>query len=543
MKTIPILAGIKFFTPLLVISILGSCSLLVGLDKEKISVRHVDQEKLSLIFSHNINGETHPCGCRHFPLGGLPQVAGKLHLIKKERDIVYVDAGDTLFPTSVIPDAVRSSLQFGAKNLAKGLELTGLDYFVPGDQDFALGMKFLSDLAEEVQFDFLISNLKDKNSIKHKEFAIIEKGGHKIFLAGIIDPLVLPSVASTFFVPLEVSIPKILEKLKSLGLEANNPLHRLILISHSGIDKDQIIAKDFTNINWIIGSHSQSFTKFPRVINETQIVQVLSRNHYLGEIQLNLDGTIPSTDSYLIHEIRDELAKELNPNPFFAFIDTHKMEMEKWQIKEQDQISLYQSSAQPIKTATSCIECHNNQYKFWQKTPHSLAYATLARVNESKNTQCIQCHSLGLGKENGFLALKAISKVGQDLPSQEYWNEVSEIFSPLGVVRQMTPAQIGKTSRRWQKVDAKFKITANYANVQCLNCHDKHRDHPFTTTEVVHSPHDRFEAIQKECLTCHTPDQSPEWYLRDQSGPLQKINHSRFKKYYKSMSCPKFTGP
>ena len=33
-------------------------------------------DHIKIVFSHNINGETHPCGCRKFPLGGLPQIAG-----------------------------------------------------------------------------------------------------------------------------------------------------------------------------------------------------------------------------------------------------------------------------------------------------------------------------------------------------------------------------------------------------------------------------------------------------------------------------------
>jgi hypothetical protein len=64
------------------------------------------------IFSHNINGETHPCGCRKFPLGGLPQVAGYLHKANKESSTIYVDTGDMLFQTTNLPPYYKNSHEF-----------------------------------------------------------------------------------------------------------------------------------------------------------------------------------------------------------------------------------------------------------------------------------------------------------------------------------------------------------------------------------------------------------------------------------------------
>ncbi len=82
--------------------VVSSCSYYIAKVDEKHVTKASVEKKFSLLFSHNISGETHPCGCRNFPLGGLPQVAGLFADIQKESDILYVDTGDTFFPSSVV---------------------------------------------------------------------------------------------------------------------------------------------------------------------------------------------------------------------------------------------------------------------------------------------------------------------------------------------------------------------------------------------------------------------------------------------------------
>ena len=71
---------------LLVLFLCISCSKFVELTDTKYH-EEISQEGatgLSLFFSHNINGETHPCGCRQFPLGGMAQVNGILRSEEKK---------------------------------------------------------------------------------------------------------------------------------------------------------------------------------------------------------------------------------------------------------------------------------------------------------------------------------------------------------------------------------------------------------------------------------------------------------------------------
>jgi 2',3'-cyclic-nucleotide 2'-phosphodiesterase (5'-nucleotidase family) len=540
----------SFFKILLAI-VLTSCSFIAEFDDEGPRVTGLKQDKLNIVFSHNINGETHPCGCRHFPLGGLPQIAGKFSEVKKSGDFIYVDTGDTFFASSKLPNSLQKSLTYSAKNLAKALDQLGLNYFVPGDQDFAGGLSFLQDIANNAKFNFLISNLKNPKTFKHKKWVQLEKGPNKIFLVGVVDGTTLPVQFQSLFNPIDKTLPNTMKELISAGYDEKNQFHRLIILSHSGVDEDEKLAKKYPQIDWIIGSHTQSFIRFPIPEGKTKIVQALSRNHYYGHITIDLKNN-RSKDIYKIEEVREESSQLLKPNPFDDFILKHKAEVSRIQIEEQDAMIATNDGTTPkFNTATSCMECHTKQANHWNNTPHALAYITLINAKEENNMACIKCHSVGANDKRGFSRKKdmiiiedekKLSETGKlESIKKNYWNDLSKSFKNIKSVRSLKPNEIKKHSETWNKLDEKYNVKHNFANVQCLNCHDKHEDHPFhiSESETLPTGVEKYKRMKNKCISCHDPDQSPEWYSKDDKGLARKINESIIKQKIKSVGCPK----
>lgn len=523
----------KLLLPFLIV--LSSCSFFAKeLARDDVQKKSATPANFSLVFSHNISGETHPCGCRNFPLGGLPQVAGLFNqLSKTNAEVFYVDTGDTFFPSSVIPSSMKDSLSFAANNLALGLDQLGLKYLVPGDQDFAMGLDFLKKMADERKFEFLISNLKDENTIKHKRYALIERNRSKIWLLGFVAPDVFNDQTSALFTDVAATLPKMIEELKAQGYRTNDPYQRLVVLSHAGIDSDEKLAEAFPFIDWMIGAHSQSFLRFSRDVGNVKMVQTLSKNHYVGDIKIDTNARKES-DEYELHEIRDELQKNLEPNPFIKFIDDHKTKMNELQLAEQSKMGMdvtpSKAPSKKFQTAASCIECHKPQGEFWQGTPHSIAYTTLIKVKEENNLQCIKCHTLGLGDSKGFTNPRnmVIFKKKQNL--LEYWNQVKALSADNKSVRKMDTKEISAISKKWMALDSRSGVKNNFANVQCLNCHSQNEEHPFNADAPVTKEH-RMAEMKNKCLSCHTQDQSPEWYSANVPGKIidQKI---------KKVSCP-----
>ncbi|OUR98475.1 hypothetical protein A9Q84_03430 [Halobacteriovorax marinus] len=524
---------------LLISGLITSCTYFIQtVDQGDYTVQGISKDHFSILFSHNINGETHPCGCRHHPLGGLPQIAGLFHQIKQKSDVLYVDSGDTFFASSSIPSTLEKSLTFTAKNLAHGLNELKLSYMLPGEQDLAMGWEFLKEVENENDFTYLVSNPSETFPLKHKRFALVQKGPHKIFFLALADPNIMGPSYQGAFTSVFSAIEPIRKELKKMGYKKSNPFHRLIALTNSGIDVDTDIAKAFPELDWIIGSHSQSFTKFPVEEGQTKMVQVLSRNHYLGEIKISLK-TDKSKDSFMIHEARDEKAKLLSPNPFVDFLSTHKQKLSKIQIEEQEAMTASFGDLPKYNTPTSCIECHQAQGEKWQKTAHSLAYLTLVKAQEENNLTCIKCHSLGLNSPHGFSKASELVTFEEEETKKlrklkrDYIENLKNNYLDFSSIRKLPEKAVQKISTKWLKHDQSIGVTHNYANVQCLNCHDKHIEHPFSTSEVELSPAKKLTAMKNKCLKCHDPDQSPEWYKNNK--PIE----SKILRHMKQVGCPK----
>jgi hypothetical protein len=470
-----------------------------------------------------------------------------MHQLKEKNSLIYVDSGDMLFPGSTIPDSLKKSLTFAAENLAMALDKLGLRYFVPGDQDFAAGLEFLNKISKKVKFTFLISNLSEPHLIKHQEWSKIEKGPHRIYLLGIVNPSTIPAPHNRNFLAPKASLKRILPKLVADGYKKDDPFHRLIVISHSGMTTDKSYALAFPEIDWIIGAHTQSFTRYPVDQGKTQIVQVLSRNHYMGEVRISLQHDKKS-DKFHQHEVSENLDKKLVPNPYVDFIQKHKDQLAKLQEEEQNLLAdNADSETQFLRTSASCMECHSHQGDHWQKTPHAIAYVTLLNANEAKNTQCIKCHSVGLNNPKGFYRASDMVKFYEDdVPKEKlkahqdnYWKEVKKAFGGIESVRALKPKQIVEHTKKWLALDEKMKVSHNFSNVQCLNCHDKHQEHPFNLNQAKVSPEKKYQMIKSKCIQCHDADQSPEWYRKDEKSLPTILDEAILKSHIAAMGCPK----
>lgn len=477
-----------------------------------------------LVFSHNINGETQPCGCRKFPLGGLEQVAGHFHQLSQQGPLIYVDTGDLFFPSPVLPQNVQRSLGYTGEKLAEAMDQLGLKFFVPGDQDFALGIEWLDAIAKKSKFTFLLANLTDATVLKSQRWARLKVGKQQLIFIGVLDPELLKGTDASYFSSPDDAIRR------ALG-EANPGARDIVvLLSHAGMERDQKFAETFPRLDWIIGAHSQSYTQRPTEVGKTQLVQVLSRNHFLGLFSFGL-GAEDAKTTFGLLETREELARAVTPNPMTAFLQSWREGLARTQLEEQVAASGGPDAADPLPTFNSCVECHQKQSDFWQGTSHANAWHTLVAKKADNDTSCVGCHSAGWQHPQGFMATPARVRLAADAPAEslgQYTEALTRNYSGVTSVRALRTAQRKKLARGQAQLMEKFKVTHDYGNVQCINCHDKKRDHPFDGS-IAHDGSD----MAQRCLTCHTNDQSPEWY----DGT--KVRDAVVKQKLKTVACPK----
>ena len=253
----------------------------------------------------------------------------------------------------------------------------------------------------------------------------------------------------------------------------------------------------------------------------------------MGHITIPLNNKADST--YKIVEMRDDKKDLINNNEFTSWLESYKQDLEKIQETEQGEI-IVSDGHKYYPTNISCTECHNKQAEFWQSTSHSLAYSTLISANAGQNQSCVGCHSLGYKDAKGFLTTKKIVlSENKAFDLNKYWKEFLSAVDLKGQsVRGLSSKQRSKYSKKLIAFDEKNKITHNFSNVQCLNCHNQSSDHPFDVETAKLKPD-----YQKACLKCHTSDQSPSWYNKDSKKLATSLNKKYFQKKLKQVSCPK----
>ncbi|MFZ1683871.1 MAG: 5'-nucleotidase C-terminal domain-containing protein [Candidatus Zixiibacteriota bacterium] len=64
----------------------------------------------------------------------------------------------------------------------------------------------------------------------------------------------------------------------------------VLLISHLGVDMDQMVAATTNGINVIVGGHTHTLVNQPLTVGNTLILQAGEFGHYLGKLHLNVEG-------------------------------------------------------------------------------------------------------------------------------------------------------------------------------------------------------------------------------------------------------------
>jgi 5'-nucleotidase len=257
----------------------------------KVGISIAKQETVVVIYSHNTNGLLENCNCPERAYGALEKRAAVIDSIRKiYKNILLVDTGDIL---DIRDNPLLHDYIIQAYDHMK------YDYWVPGDQDFVEGTDFFLQRMRNMSGQMLVSNLKYKGKSIGESYAIREFGKIKIGLTGTTrDDLIKylnPAEKEVFSFEDQMSI------LKKIVDDLFKKTDFVILLSHSGYDRDRQIAEEIPKLGLIIGGHSQTLLTNPERIGPTQITQIGESGYRLGILALNFEQkTLKSIDNSII---------------------------------------------------------------------------------------------------------------------------------------------------------------------------------------------------------------------------------------------------
>jgi hypothetical protein len=453
---------------------------------------------VKLAYTANISGDIEPCGCRNNPTGGLVrfwEFCRKENLLDPATTLL-VDSGDLLFASTPAPPFLVGQWKAQAQGLMEALNELGYDAAAPGDLDFAAGLAVFEELRALARFPYLSANLRKDGKEYLPAHVILTRAGKKIAFFGLYDEaLPLPPSLTA-----EPHVDAAREQVSQLSGKADV----VVALTHLGLDKDKALATQVSGMDFIIGSHTQSFLQEPVRIGRTVIFQTSFRNQHAGIISGGTHRLIPLDDEF---EPKTDAARKTNPMiTTVADTKAHVAKINKAAESELLSASVPQGTAPRYQTFTTCVECHKPQFEFYRRTPHGRSYMALVGKKQNFNKDCLRCHTLGMNEESG-------------------WTQVDElVFDAKG-----QPVQPSDFARRLPQMPTTQVVRHQKAfiNVQCEHCHGAAGQHPFGASGF------RKPVVATTCLQCHTPEQAPGWYADGE--PQETVIAAKIK----AMTCPR----
>jgi len=352
----------------------------------------------------------------------------------------------------------RPQMRLKAEYVLKLVNLLPLDFFVPGEIDFAEGASHLFDkLLSQATFTVLGANLtlphtvSDKAKNLHIPYSIKEYGGVTVLIAGFCNDTYNISVKGE-----KVSVSDPVNIMKSILAEVSSSkkhIDLIVVLSHLGRVNDEELATIIPEIDVIVGGHDCENDEEPVIVGDTIIVEAYKMGVYLGKLDLTLSETGQISDynnNYVAvgKDIKEDIrALEL--------LKQYRADV----VKLNSQTSSENASGEKKKKVfwfhNLCSHCHKEQHEFWENTKHSQAYHTLEKKNAHLDYECVGCHTIGFREDGGF---------------------------------------------------THFDKVSNHKNVQCEACHGPGSEHSSDTYKS--------NAQNKAtCISCHDNDHDPNFDL------------------------------
>lgn len=214
----------------------------------------------------------------HSNFENFSKIVSKIRELKNESTLL-LDAGD-------FADFKRTELQ-GTDGIAAVdlLYEAGYDAIAIGNNETFNGIEVLETMAGDSRVPFLSCHISKVNGeeIKGvKRSILVEKSGVKVLLIGAS-----PSIGE-FDELMGLKVSDYLSNIKR-EVDENQGLYDLcIVISHLGMDKDRIIAREIPQVDVIIGGHFHILHEEPEHVNSCLIHSSGQYGEHLGVLKISL---------------------------------------------------------------------------------------------------------------------------------------------------------------------------------------------------------------------------------------------------------------
>lgn len=222
-------------------------------------------------------------------VGGFRELEFTVDSLRKVKsNVLLLDAGDVM-TGNPITDRVYKGVEGGA--LFEMMNLVGYDAWCIGNHDFDISQENLIGLTKIAKFPSLSANIvntKEEFPVNNKEYIILERGGLKIGVFGLIlqglhGVVNQKNLTGIKVLDLAETAQKIIDKI-------DDETDLIIAVTHNGVSEDSVLAMNVRGLDVIVGGHSHTRLTKPKFVNDVVIVQAGRYCENLGELEITVEN-------------------------------------------------------------------------------------------------------------------------------------------------------------------------------------------------------------------------------------------------------------
>ena len=341
------------------------------------------EERLTLIYSGNLDGELEPCGCSaEGNLGGIKRRATMLSQLRRENpDMVVVSAGGLL---SSDDPGDRLKGEYILKGYAS------LKYDAVGVQwrDLVYGTEFLLDQS----LPWAVSNWGD-NGVPGSR--VINRKNQRIAFFNWLDPKSSPMRQMQGKHRLVNDSPASLQA----ALKQAKQNGELTVLATTLKAKQAVKVIGLSDVDILIEKAAYEEYGTPRMEGKTLVVQPGSRGMRLGRLDMKTHGGQIKKWNHTIIPMPESV---VDAPELAAWYEEYNAKVKDAYLKRVELRKKNKSGKSPYVGEQVCSTCHVAQHKRWSDSQHAIAYEDLEEVGKSFDPACIGCHTVGFDKPGGF---------------------------------------------------------------------------------------------------------------------------------------------
>ena len=316
-----------------------------------------------------------------------------------EQAILYLDSGRSFPLKTQETDVV-------VPRMAEAYQYLGLDVLNAGEQDLDAGFSIYQAIGRGYGFQSVSANLQsiDTGEPALPPYTVItprvgsgRAAAPRVAVVGLTKAgryRVIDGIGRQklhFGDPLQVA-DKVLPKARQEG-------DLLVVLGQFGVSVARVLAEKHPEIDLIIASDEHQYDPLDMVHAEVPILMTGIQGKYAIRLDLfRQSGKRP----WRADVNMTQLGAEIEPDQgALQFMQGFQAELDD-RTRLRAQAHREDPSLPDYVGSQACASCHPEAARVWQTTRHALAWEPIASSQNTLNPLCLQCHTSGYLKPNGF---------------------------------------------------------------------------------------------------------------------------------------------